>query len=253
MVPQLFSQLLHPPPTHSNAHDGTPRRFGGAGSPFYYHSVGYPHCNETGGINGCNDCIFSQKNSLDVWSSPDLSSGSWTLVSTVFPNAAAGLPTCTYFRSQAVFNPATKKYVLWANAVGCVASTCPGGRCGDYVVATADAPGGPFVFAAMATPTNFSALGDFALLVDADGAAYSVATHLVHGAGPRDMVVFALTADFTGFSGVRTGVLPGQKLVEAPAFFTRGATYFILLGGCTCMGLYGGGVGVLTAPHPLGP
>ena len=215
--------------------------------------MGYPHCNETGEVNGCNGCIFGRANTLDVWSSPDLSSGSWARVSTVYPSAAAGLPTCTYFRSQAVFNPATKKYVLWANAVGCAAATCPGGACGDYVVATADAPGGPFTFAAMATPANFSSLGDFALLVDDDGAAYAVATHLLHGAGPRDMVVFALNGDFTGFSGVRTGVLPGQKLVEAPAFFKRGATYFILLGGCTCMGLYGGGVGVLTAPHPLGP
>jgi len=228
-----------------NAHDGTTRRYGPPGSPFYYHSVGYPHCNETGAINGCNSCIYSGKNTLDVWASPDLSSGSWVKTQTVFPNASAGLPACTYFRSQAVFNPATKKYVLWANAVGCAG--------GEYVVAVSDAPGGPFSFSNFATPANLSSLGDFALLVDDDGAAYAVATHLVHGAGPRDMIVFGLTADFTGFSGVRTDVLPGQKLVEAPAFFKRGDTYFILLGGCTCMGLYGGGVGVLTAPHPLGP
>ena len=35
--------------------------------------------------------------------------------------------------------------------------------------------------------------------------------------------------------------------------FRRGDTYYALLGGCTCMGLYGGGVAVLTAKHPLGP
>ena len=35
--------------------------------------------------------------------------------------------------------------------------------------------------------------------------------------------------------------------------FRRGNTYYALLGGCTCMGLYGAGVAVLTAQHPLGP
>ena len=35
--------------------------------------------------------------------------------------------------------------------------------------------------------------------------------------------------------------------------FRRGDTYYALLGGCTCMGLYGGGVAVLTAKHALGP
>ena len=228
-----------------NAHDGTTRRYGGPGSPFYYHSVGYPPCAEPGEINGCNKCIFSAKNTLDVWRSPDLSSGSWIKTHTVYPNASSGLPTCTYFRSQAVFNPATKKYVLWANAVGCAG--------GEYVVATSDSPEGPFSFSNMAQPANFSGLGDFALFLDDDGTAFAVITHLVHGAGPRDMIVFQLNGSFTGFTGVRTGVLPGQKLVEAPSFFKRGGVYYILLGGCTCMGLYGGGVGVLTAPHPLGP
>ncbi len=35
--------------------------------------------------------------------------------------------------------------------------------------------------------------------------------------------------------------------------FRRGGVVFVLLGGCTCMGLYGGGVAVLTAPSALGP
>jgi len=145
--------------------------------------------------------------------------------------------------------------VLWVNAVGCVASTCPGGACGQYSVATASAPEGPYVFRAMATPAApvDASLGDFALFVDDDGGAFAVVTHLVNGAGPRDMIVYALTADYLGFGAQSSGVLPGQKLVEAPSFFKRGATYHILLGGCTCMGLYGGGVAALTAPSPLGP
>ena len=85
-----------------NAHDGTTRRYGGPGSPFYYHSIGYPACGEPGKISGCNQCIFSARNSIDVWRSPDLSSGSWEKVSTAFPSASAGFPNCTYFRAQAV-------------------------------------------------------------------------------------------------------------------------------------------------------
>ena len=239
-----------------NAHDGTIRRYGPPGSHFYYHAMGYPACAEPGTINGCNSCLYNQTNSIDVWRSPDLSSGSWEHVSTAYPSSSAGLPRCTYFRSQAIFNPSTKEYVLWANAVGCVATTCPGGTCGLYAIATASSPDGPFQFITMATPAApapTTALGDFALFVDHDGSGWIVLTYLPNGAGPRDMYVFSLTHNFLGFGPANTGVLPGPKLVEAPSFFRRAATYYILLGGCTCMGLYGGGVGVLTAPHPLGP
>jgi hypothetical protein len=65
------------------------------------------------------------------------------------------------------------------------------------------------------------------------------------------MYVFPLTADFLHFQDVPGVLLPGPKLVEAPAFFRQGAAYTVLLGGCTCMGLWGGGVAALTAPHPL--
>ena len=111
------------------AHDGTTQRFGSTTGPYYYHAVGYPACNETGRINGCNTdptygkghktCIYGHNNSLLVYSSPDLSSGSWKLQETVYPGASGGFPQCTYFRSQAVYNPKTKKYVLWANVAGC--------------------------------------------------------------------------------------------------------------------------------------
>jgi hypothetical protein len=236
-----------------NAHDGTTRRYS-PNAPFFYHAIGYPACNETGAINGCNSCIFSRNNSIDVWSSPDLSSGSWSKVYTAYPNPAAAFPQCTYFRSQVIYSAATQRYVLWVNAVGCVAATCPGGKCLDYATATAPAPEGPFTFAGMAQPASLpSALGDFALLADSDGTAYAVLCHLLHGAGPRDMYVLPLTADFLHFQDVPGVLLPGPKLVEAPAFFRQGATYTVLLGGCTCMGLWGGGVAALTAPHPLGP
>ena len=223
-----------------NAHDGTTNRWNGR---FFYHAMGYPACNETGKIDGCTSCIYGHDNSISVWSSPDLSSGSWALESTVYPGSA-GFPACTYFRSQAVFNAATGLYVLWANAVGCD---------GPYATATSPSPGGPFTFRGFAGNKTFS-LGDFALFVDTDATAYAIVTHGLGGAGPRDMYIFALSGDYLSFnSNVDPVLLPGPRLVEAPAMFRRGTTVYALLGGCTCMGLYGGGVAVLTAPTPLGP
>jgi hypothetical protein len=68
------------------------------------------------------------------------------------------------------------------------------------------------------------------------------------------MYIFALSPDYLSFnSSLSSGVLPGPKLVEAPALLRRGGSYYALLGGCTCMGLYGGGVAALRAAHPLGP
>jgi hypothetical protein len=56
-------------PQFSPAHPCTP-----------FTSTGYPGCNETGKIDGCSGgCIYGRNNSLRVYSSPDLSSGSWEL------------------------------------------------------------------------------------------------------------------------------------------------------------------------------
>lgn len=249
-----------------NAHDGTTQRFGGHAtgnsslSPFYYHAMGYPACPEPGKIGGCpqGPCgLYDHNNTVAVWSSPDLSSGSWELLESVYPSTTSGFPPCTYFRSQAVYNKHTRKYVLWVNVAGCA----KGVASKAYATATAPAPGGPFTFQGFVQPApsklgpinNRSGLGDFALFVDHDGAAYNILTHGIDGPGYRNMYVFALSDDYLSFGKSSVGPLPGEHLVEAPAMFKRGATYYALLGGCTCMGLYGGGVNVLTAPSPLGP
>jgi len=158
------------------AHDGTTQRFDSKPN-YYYHAMGYPHCNETGAINGCNKCIYGHNNSLKVYSSPDLSSGSWKLTDTVYPGAAGGFPTCTYFRSQAVYNAKTKLYVLWANVAGCKkpCALCPNETSSAYAMGTSSSPGGAYKFVGMDEPTAASLgphhgfIGDEALLVDDDG------------------------------------------------------------------------------------
>lgn len=123
----------------------------------------------------------------------------------------------------------------------------------------ADSAAGPFTFVGTTEPSAASmqhngGKGDYALFVDSDNTGYIILTHGIDGPGHRDMYIFRLAPDFLSIeSSSSVGPLPGPHLVEAPAFFRRGGTYYALLGGCTCMGLYGGGVAVLTAPHPLGP
>lgn len=69
-------------------------------------------------------------------------------------------------------------------------------------MATAAEPEGPYKFVGMAQapaaslPPKAGGQGDFALFVDTDGVGYMIMTHLIAGAGHRDMIVFRLTPDF---------------------------------------------------------
>lgn len=251
-----------------NAHDGTIRRYA-SGGPFFYHAMSYGLCNETGNVSGCNPCIYGLvvPNAAFAWMSSDLSSGSWTRGEEVF-GPGSGVTCPTMFRSQAVYNAATNLYVVWANCFSMDNATCPAGfphnRTGSscYLTATAPSPGGPFTYRGAVVPdasllSNASSAGfagDFAMLADADGAGYVIFTH---GGPPhvqaRQQYVFRLTDDYLNFTADYSDALPGPVYVEAPAIFRRGDVYYALKGGCSCAGLYGAGVAVLTAPHPLGP
>jgi beta-xylosidase len=177
---------------------------------------------------------------------------SWTRSTKVF-DVATGAPNCTFFRPQAVYNPNTKLYVVWVNAALC-GSVCPkgfGGTC--YSTATSPKPDGPFTFTgniipnATLTGPKSGYAGDYALFVDKDGSGYCILTHGIAGAGHRDMYIFKLSLDYLSFTDSFAGPLQGSNLVEAPVLFNRGDMYYALIGGCTCAGLHGSGVGLLTA------
>lgn len=71
--------------------------------------------NTTGCDIGHDRCGFRLDHNVSIYSSWDLSSGSWHFHGHAFPytDRTPG----TLFRPTAVFNPNTKKYVLWWNYV----------------------------------------------------------------------------------------------------------------------------------------
>ena len=125
-----------------DAHDGSIARYNET-----YYLYGTAYNNQNG---------FSFSNRFVVYSSPDLVT--WTFhgdITTVM-DSTPGM----YFRPHVVFNPGTKKYVLWYNWYA--RGTDWAGRFG---VATADQPWGPFTVQNpnVSFPQGTS-VGDFAVL-----------------------------------------------------------------------------------------
>ena len=171
-----------------DAHDGSTRQFE-RGGPYYYHAMGYGTCAENG-RHAEGGCGQTSNNTVGVWRSTDLSSGSWELLSSFRPSAtattvrragrngggdAAAWPNCTYFRSHALYSAATGRYVLWLNGqkgrdTNCTACTgFAGNKC--YLAGSAEAPEGPFRYEGVVKGLRYLAEaggGDFSLFQDDD-------------------------------------------------------------------------------------
>ena len=212
-------------------------------------------------------CGFSLNHSVMVYSSPDLSSGSWTLRGAdVLP--VARRPAGLYFRPKVVFNARTRRYVMWIRWLD-----MRGPRLSDdptfYLVASSAVPAGPFAVLNANASTRFASPADESLMVDDDGAAYLIYS-------PRETnhttAVDRLSDDYTRSlavgeaagapwetpSGNCSGAF-GSRHVEAPALFRREgaangvATYYALFGAQCCFCPTGTNIEVHTAPSPLGP
>jgi len=73
--------------------------------------MAYGSCHNTGCAS--NDCGGRLDHNISIFTSPNLTSGSWTYVADLLP--VNKRPSATYYRPKVVFNPATKKYVFWVN------------------------------------------------------------------------------------------------------------------------------------------
>lgn len=179
-----------------------------------------------------------------VYSSPNLVN--WTDRGPLFdPTTAMWQARCDgrtngCFRPHVVYNPATRRYVLWINSYDA--------GVGFYVFESSS-PVGPFHerpqprLVTGSEPFN----GDANLFVDEDGTGYVAYTDWRRDG---DIVIEVLRPDF--LSGAGRSVALGLRRVEAPAIFKRGGRYYMTISDPNC-GYCETGTSYLTAPTALGP
>ena len=204
-----------------DAHDGCLQFFQGR---FYLYGTAY----------GSNDG-YGMANRYRVYSSPDL--GQWTFEGELLKDR----PTGVYYRPCVVFNPNTRKYVLWYNWY-------PKKWNGQAGVAISDSPVGPFTIVNPNVPLAHSNPGDGSLFVDNDGTGYFIYTAAGEGYTVR---VERLTSEYLGSTGKASSILAAAG--EAPVLFRRNNTYYALCGPRCAFCPQGSEVQVFTATAPLGP
>jgi beta-xylosidase len=170
-----------------------------------------------------------------VYSSPDLKD--WTFEGKLLREQPKGV----YTRPYVVFNPKTRKYVLWYNWF----PTLWNGQDG---VAVSDNPVGPFTIVNTKVHLLGSCPGDSSLFVDDDGTGYCIYTDMDEGYAIR---VERLTPDFLDSTGQASNVL--AKGNEAPLLFRRDNIYYALVSPLCPDCPEGGSVQVFKSASPLGP
>jgi beta-xylosidase len=235
-----------------DAHDGKVFSYDGL---YYFFGPSYGLCKEPAGDSGCTgwhsgSCGFQLNHNVSLYTSPDLSE--WTYRGVVFQMSAAknqGILFCP----KVLFNPKTKKWVLWYNYL-----PVSGGGFSQslYAVATSDTPNGPFQLVnENITSLAWDDTGDFNLFQDDNGDGYIIYTAHIVGPGPNhQMSVEKLSDDYLSTLGKQynSGFF-GSSNVEAPAMFKRNGIYYTVFGQCCCYCQSGSGVTIHTSSSPLGP
>ncbi|CAF1281689.1 unnamed protein product [Rotaria magnacalcarata] len=223
-----------------DAHDGSIQQFEKNGL-YYMHAMQYGLCKEPPNY-GCDGagmssrCGFQMNHNISIWSSPNLTSGSWSYVGNAID--VADRPAGVVFRPHLVYNPITKLYVLFWNYMRWNLPSL-------YAVAIADTPNGPFRLINPALNVSRGGGGDFDILVDDDGTGYIVYSQNYY------MSVEQLTPDFYYSTG--KSYMFEEYFVEAPIFMKKNNIYYALFGWCCCYCMQGSGILVHTANNPLGP
>jgi hyaluronoglucosaminidase len=254
-----------------NAHDGSYKKFGDY---YYYHAAEYGLCREPPKY-GCDltpdRCGFHDDHNVSIWRSPDLSSGSWAKIGTAVQ--CKQLEGCgILYRPHLVFNPNTKKYVLFVNYVG----KKDNGDFKGYAVYSSDSPAGGF---RLENPSmNVSRLcpgpaagpvcgktqgrcGDFTVFVDSRNGQGYMMYSCNHYMGIEKLTAsyyYSLSPSLGNRnasipSGLFGGNIFPDYFIEAPVMFKRGDIYYALYGHCCCFCQQGSGIIVFTAETPMGP
>jgi hypothetical protein len=195
---------------------------------------------------------------LSVYTSPNLTGGSWTFRGLLHNNTAPGwaaspawpwAPKGAWYSPSAVYSEARGKFIMYWSASAaecCVAS---------WGVAQSD-DGVHFELVAMTAKGHYenSSVDGSSLLIDDDGVGY-VAYTAIHGVpGRKDHIVSIdmLNPDLLGSSKTQVAVFP-DFFVEGAMLFKRGKTYYVIYGSCCCACRQGSGAVVLSAPNITGP
>lgn len=188
-----------------------------------------------GSAFGTNQSYAAWNCPFAVYSSPDLKE--WTFEGDLLKDPPNGV----YYRPYVVFNPNTKKYVLWYNWY----PTLWNGQAG---VAVSDNPTGPFTIVNQKAHLLGASPGDGSLFVDDDGKGYYIYTDLATNYTIR---VELLTPDFSDTSRKTSNIMATGA--EAPLLFRRGNIYYALCGPLCSTCPKGSEVQVFTSASPLGP
>lgn len=235
---------------------------------------------------GCDQtpdhCGLRSNHNITIWSSPDLTSGSWTKHGDAFPLSSR--PPGLIFRPDAIFNPNTQLWVLWYNYAGVGGNT--------YMTSTATSPYGPYKGFAKSNCTDDTWTGgDFHLFTDSNQG-YVIWTGMSKAAGLDHKIrISKLTPDFLSVTNDPPYMFDDFKFNEAPSIFVRNGIWYALFGHCSytpaletillrvnlmprplpshslthphtpthshssgcCFCYQGSGLFVHTAPNPMGP
>lgn len=206
-----------------DAHDGCLKYFAGR---YYLYGTAYG-----------KSAGYSINNRFRVYSSQNLKD--WRFDGELIESPPDGV----YYRPYVVYNPNTRKYVLWYNWY-------PKLWEGKVGVAISDTPVGPFkvVETAVKVAGYADGPGDGSLFVDRDGTGYFIYTTIRQNHAIR---IQRLTSDFLGVTSDTSGVLGVD--CEAPALFRNRDRYYALFDSTCCFCSAGSGVRVFVASNPLGP
>jgi len=196
-------------------------------------------------------CGFGMAN-FRVWTSPDLSQNSWTLLpQEILPPSER--PVGIYFRTHLIFNEATSKYVLWVRWLNVTGPTLTDDST-LYLTATSSSIDGPFTIAQVSVPMFYNNSADNNLFVDDDGNAYIA--HTCRSCGTH-IIVERLSSDYTyslGYSDPTMRSDPiGPGLTEAPALFKYQNSYYLSMAHLCCYCTTGAETLVFKSDSPLGP
>jgi hypothetical protein len=134
--------------------------------------------------------------------------------------SAAELASANIERPKVLYNPATKKFVMWMHKESAT----------DYAqarsaVAVSDTVDGAYRYLGSFRPLGLTSR-DMTLFQDTDGRGYLVSSTNENA----DLSIFALSADYTQIASRVANPWPGAYR-EAPALFKRGGVYFMLTSG----------------------